>query len=182
MSDNSFIRSIHMNIEKRKKAGIILIVLLSAMAAGLGGGRLAGHVMLKNFVLNRSFLSVFLVRPVADYRYVMDLLSSDNEMDRLAGYYSLTSYGIADEKFLSERFKRESGEYIKRSIIWILSRDINSKVIQFYNNIYDESSRNVRKEIIKALYRYDEHVFSSFVDTHSVPIEFIHEATGEESL
>ncbi len=171
-----------MNVEKRKQVVTILVVLLVSIAIGMGSGRLAGHVMLKNFVLNRSFFSILLVRPVAEYRHMMALLSSENEIDRLAGYYALVSYGIADRKFLVERFKRESAEYIKRSIIWIISRDMSSEVIEFYNTIYEKSSRNIKKEIIKAVYRYNEHELNSFVDTHSIPIELIQEATGDRSL
>jgi len=168
--------------EKRKYIALVSGILLSAMLAGLCGGRFLGHVMLQQLVLQQSSLSIFIVRPVAEYRYVMNLLSSESELDRLAGYYSLSAYGIVDNRFLEERFKREGAEYIKRTIIWLISKDMQKRNIHFFNEIYKTASRNIKEQILKAIYRYDDSEFNSFIDKNNVSTELIEGIVGHESL
>jgi len=171
-----------MKTDKRKYIAQISGILLSAMIVGLFGGRLLGHVMLQQLVLQKSYLSIFIVRPVAEYRYVMSLLSSESELDRLAGYYSLSAYGIVDNRFLEERFKREGSEYIKRTIIWLISKDMQKRNIHFFNEIYKTSSRNIQKQILKSIYKYDEGKFNRFIDQNNVSTDLIEDVLAHESL
>lgn len=168
--------------DKRKYIAQITGILLSAMLLGFFGGRLLGHVMLQQLVLQQSYLSIFIVRPVAEYRYVMSLLSSESELDRLAGYYSLSAYGMVDNRFLEERFKREGSEYIKRTIIWLISKDMEKRNIHFFNEIYKSSSRNIQKQILKAIYIYNEGKFNRFIDQNDVSTDLIEDVVAHESL
>ncbi|MFW5770756.1 MAG: hypothetical protein ACOCX9_04915 [Spirochaetota bacterium] len=152
------------------------------MLAGLCGGRLLGNVMLQQLVLQQSSLSIFIVRPVAEYRYVMNLLSSENELDRLAGYYSLSTYGMVDNRFLEERFKREGSEYIKRTIIWLISNKMEKRNIHFFSEIFKTTSRTVKEQILESIYRYDKNEFNRFIDENNVSTDLIKDIVGQESL
>ena len=168
--------------EKRKHIVIVSCILLSVLCVGLGSGRVIGHIMLQKLVLQQSYLSFFIVRPVAEYMYVMKLLSSESEFDRLAGYYSLTAYGIVDNRFLEERFKREGSGYIKRTIIWLISNNMERRNIKFFNEIFKNASRGSKIQILKALYRYEESEFNSFIDQNNVSTDLIEQIIENESL
>lgn len=123
---------------------------------------LAGYIITGTVTGSRT--SLFLYRLPVDYIYSANLLSSENELKRIEGYYSLLDYKILNTDFLIERYKRES-YLIKPLIIWLLGySDNKDKIMEFLSEEYKGAAERIKKEILKTMKKKDPDYYNNFIN------------------
>ncbi len=140
-----------------------LILLVPVFLGGYSFGRLTGTRAVKEMVTGGEGLFFLLLGPAHQFFQVYRMLNSNSEVIRLSGYYSMLDNNIIDEGFLRERYRDETSIPVKRTIIWLMgfSGDFED-MKKFFNKIYDESHREVKREILRIFQRRDPAYFKEF--------------------
>jgi hypothetical protein len=135
-------------------AGILFI-------AGLVAGRNAGNQIIGSIIKGGN-TSIILYRLPFEYFYTSNLLSSQSELIRLQGYYSMLDSRKIDTDFLIQRYYNETG-INKPTIIWLLgfSKD-HDKVISFISDELPKADSRLKQEMLKTLERFDKQFNSNF--------------------
>ncbi len=151
-----------------------LSLVLFFIIAGFTLGNSFGDYLIRKLITGNRESVFLLYRPALEYIYTARLLNSNNEFKRLAGYYSLIDNRKIDDDFLIERYNKESGIIMKRSIIWLLGHSENSgRVLEFLSGEYKAKSKRLKREILRAMKRLDKDFFNKFVKEKKVDIKFL---------
>lgn len=144
--------------------GVFFVLLLvPVFIGGYYSGRFTGDIAVKKMVTGGEGLFFLLFRPAYQFFHVYRMLNSSSDVIRLSGYYSLLDNNIIDRDFLKGRFLDERSVPVKRTIIWIMGfSDDFEDTKKFFNEIYDGSSREVKKEILRIFQRKDPEYFKEF--------------------
>ncbi len=131
---------------------IFLIFIIAAI--GLLSGHAAGKRLVSGLFSGKR-QAFFLYKIPADYFKTLNLLNSDNELNRLEGYYSLLDNNIIDADFLIKRYKSET-DFLKPVIVWLLgfSKD-KDMVLKFLNEEYEKSGKRLKQEISRTMKRFE---------------------------
>jgi hypothetical protein len=151
-------------IKLKLRGGVFFILLLvPVFIGGYYSGKLTGSYAVKKMVTDGGGIFFLLFRPAHQFFQVYRMLNSNSEVIRLSGYYSMLDNNIIDEEFLEKRYLDERSIPVKRSIIWLMgfSGDFE-EIKKFFNEIYDESPREVKREILRIFQRRDPVYFKDF--------------------
>lgn len=161
---------VSMRLDEKKKYYLCFgIVLVLALAIGLGCGVNGGDVLLQRSMF-RGGSSPLLFRPAYQYYSIFRFINDGDEMKRLAGYYALLESRGRNDDFLIERYEKEDSPVIKRTIVWILgfSEEIDG-ILDFYHGIYKNSPESIKRQIEVSLLLQDAGVYRDFMKKEGVP-------------
>ncbi|MCP4138007.1 MAG: hypothetical protein GY754_43995 [bacterium] len=158
---------------QKNAAGIIIFFMVSSLF-GYFYGRVTGSLIIKSFLTSSRRLSLILYRPATEFYTMRKLLRSENELERLSGYYALLDNNMIDEDYLLELYTLEPSIVVKRTIIWILgfSDDFDS-VKKSYSKIYAKADPLIKNEILRTLRRNDKEYYQKFIEQHKVKSEIL---------
>ncbi|PKL35662.1 MAG: hypothetical protein CVV44_19205 [Spirochaetae bacterium HGW-Spirochaetae-1] len=139
------------------------------MLTGYCLGKISGRSLIRGFILERSRYVMFLFTPARQYFQMLVLVNSDDELQRIAGYYALLDNDLIDEDFLRERFQKESSLAAKRTILWVLGQAGNrKKILEIYAGVYSASGNELRMEILRSMERLDEYFYLEFIKKNRI--------------
>ncbi|MDY6969230.1 MAG: hypothetical protein SVR08_11355 [Spirochaetota bacterium] len=155
-----------------KKKIYIFCVSILLIAGGYFIGNFSGNLLIKRFVIFRSPFVYLLYRPAYEYLYTIKVLASQDDLDRLKGYYSLWETKKIDEAFLIERYKKENSLLLKRSIIFILGFSNNKDIVSDFSTIiYKDSPWRIKMEILRTIKRLDGNLYIKFISDNKINIK-----------
>ncbi len=146
-----------------------ILLLIPVFMGGYYSGRYTGSYGVQKLVSGGEGFFFLLFRPAHQFFHTYSMLNSNSEVIRLSGYYSLLDNNIIDEDFLIERYRDEGSIPVKRTIIWLMGfSDDFVKILEYFNTIYDESHREVRREILRIIKRRDPVYYKEFITVKKV--------------
>ena len=150
----------------RHRKNIMAIILLCAVlfSVGLGIGRGMGRAVIWGFLIMKgSPMQVFFM-PADRYINSARLLNSENELDRIAGYYSLLEGTALEQDFLKELYQKETYDPGRKIIVWVISQGKDKKAaFNTLEAVYDGSSDDLKKVIFAVMKELDSGLFESFL-------------------
>jgi len=137
---------------------------------GLLSGTIIGNHLINGFLLNNKNWILLLYSPSFYYFNTANMLNSDDELKRLAGYYSMRESKKIDIPFLMERFKDEPSLFVKRTLIWVIGYSREKRIaLKNLSAIYDDSPLQIKNEILRSAIRIDrDKLLEEFVKQHKV--------------
>lgn len=153
-------------VQKSIRTLIPVFLLLS----GLLSGTIIGNHLIKDFLLNNKNWILLLYSPSFYYFTTAGMLNSDDELKRLAGYYSMRESNKIDIPFLMDRFNDEPALLVKRTLIWVIGCSREKKAaLKNLSKIYDNSAPQIKKEILRSVIRIDrDKLLEEFIKQHKV--------------
>ena len=149
---------------------IIIFLLFSGYLIGAG----TGSMLLKSILFNKKSSPFLIYKPAQEFFAIYRYINSNNELERLNGYYALMENRIIDEEYLCERLNIEESTIIKRTIVWILGSSSSADdILDCFNEIYSNSNDNIKREILRSLKRIDEKAFNEFINKNKISIEIL---------
>jgi hypothetical protein len=162
-----------MNWMHARNAAVAAIVA----AAGLGAGFALGADAMTGFVTGRSRAAVLLYRPSFDHVRSVLMLNSQDELRRLAGYYSLLQNRTLDADYLLARYREEQNPVTRRTILWILGFVPDTlKAGESLESVYDDAPAAMRSQILRSLVRLDPRSLERFARDHLVDTDLAFES------
>jgi hypothetical protein len=150
------------------KARFIIIIIITALA-GYASGHILGTELIKRFITGSSGLVILISRPAYEYVESASMLNSNSGFRRMSGYYSLYENRNIDPDFLMERYRRESDEYLRRTIIWLLGySERNTTVLKFLSKEYKTTDERFKREILRAMKSLSPNYFNEFIKDNNV--------------
>ena len=147
----------------------MLLVCVLLMAAGYGIGACAGRTVLTGLFSMKGSLLSMIYTPSAHYYESARLLNSENELDRIAGYYSLLDGTALDEEFLRHRFLKEGSVPARKVILWVLAQSVDSRaVFRVLEDIYDSADKGLQKKILAYMHETDARSCEQFMKKRGI--------------
>lgn len=151
------------NVRYHAAAALVAAVLVS-VASGLGLGTAVGTALMGDFIRRGGSIVPLLYRPSFQHMRATAMLSSADELKRLAGYYALLETDSIDVEFLVERYAMESSTVTRRTIVWLLGFARNrSAAFDACAGLYRDAQAPVRAEILSSIRRLDAERYLDFI-------------------
>jgi hypothetical protein len=144
------------------------------MACGLCAGRLLGNRFMESIIMEQGRFPLLLSRPVNRFYDIYALIHSENSFSRMSGYYGLADNRMINLEFLSERFRLEREDPLRKTVLWILSySNDTSGVLKFYLSVYKESGDSVKRRILELMMRVSNDYYIKFVRTNRIDAKLL---------
>lgn len=151
-----------------------LFSIILLFAVGSVSGYHIGTFQLAKTVTGASAISFFITKPLAVYGIVNEKLYKVDPLQRLVAYYALWDLNIVDTKFLYERYKEEDTIAAKRTILQILALQHSKKFLQFLDEVYELSDKNLKMQMVKIVKQQYPEKLDAFAQKHKVDAQWIH--------
>lgn len=132
------------------------MVLVLLFGAGIIAGIIIGKTSIKHGTSSGISPVLVLFYPSSNYIDTARLLSSENPLQRLSGYYAYSSGKIIDFDYLQKKFMEEEWSVIKNTIVWAASQhNSTGEVLSFYKKIFNASDQRNRDFILNYIEKKD---------------------------
>ncbi|MCL2026418.1 MAG: hypothetical protein FWG92_06405 [Leptospirales bacterium] len=121
---------------------ILLLVFGYCLGSKLGREAIGGLYSMRFPVMSLFYT------PARQHYETAFLLNSDDELKRIAGYYSILDGGVFDAGYLKERYLKEDSLLAKKTILWALANRGASEVL---SSLYELASEDEKALILRAL-------------------------------